>query len=214
MAEKVEVRKTLKYEPFMSVMVVEAGELERGLNKALNPLIKGYRGCRLEIVKQQAPGGLVIQVPRFIISIDKFSDSVGREMNAKMAFILGSRSSFSLKDSVKDVLKNFIIEDEELVIREKQKAITITLNFFKCMQQIFEDNMDYRIKYDHVDYQKTRFNPEVKRYVWLNRIEGSMRNEFDKLKKSYQSGNDNNFMFDADYENEDEDDDDDYNTEM
>jgi hypothetical protein len=158
----------------------------------------------------------MVQFPKFVIAIDKFSDSVIREANPKMAFILGSTTSFSLKDSVKEVLKGFIIERDELVIREKQKSITVTLNFFKCLQQIFEDNTDYRIKYDGVDYYRNRFNPEVKRYVWLSRVEGSLREDLEKAQKSYrneQMGSDN-FFYDGEFSEEGDDDDDMYNTDM
>lgn len=215
MAEKgIEVKKTLKYQPSISRMVIEAGELEMGLNKALNPLIKGYKGCHLQIEKQTVPGGSVVQFPRFIIAIDKFSDSVTKE--SPLAYILGSTTSFSLKESVKEVLRNFIVEKEELTVREKQKSITVTLNFFKCLQQIFEDNEDFKIKYDSVDYFKTKFNPEIKRYIWLSRVEGSLREDLERAQKTYMEGQRglSNFFYDGDYEEEGDDDEDIYNTNM
>jgi hypothetical protein len=211
-AEKIEIKKTLKYEPTMSVMVIEAGDMERALNKVLNPLIKGYRGCHLEFEKQSTPGGVTIQFPKFIIAIDKFSESIHREQNPRMAQMLGSQSSFALKDFVREILSNFIIEKHEMSIREKQKSITVVLNFFKCMQQMFENNNDYRIKYDHVEYYKTKFSPEVKRYIWLHQMEGSLREEFEKHQKEQIDNRPDNFFYDNNYEEEEPDEE--YNTDM
>lgn len=210
MAEKIEVKKTIKFEPTMSAMVIEAGDLEKALNRALRPMINGYQGCRLHIRKQVAPGGIVVQYPSFIISIDKFSESVDREQSPKLGFMLGAKSAFGIKQKVKDIVKNFVFEEEELDIFEKPKAICIKLNFFRCLQQIFENNSDYRIKYERVDYYTTRFDKQTYRYVWLTQMEGSLREEFEKNMRKQNDDNKNGFFYNSDYEEED--DDNDYNS--
>lgn len=210
----VEIKKTLKFEPLTSQMVIEANDLEKGLNRALSPHIRGYRGCHLRVQKRQMPDGTMFQFPMFIISIDKSSEGINRETNSKMAYIMGSRSAFNLTTATRNVLKNLVIEENELAPRERRKVITVTLNFFKCLQQIFEDNEDYRIKFEGVDYDKQRFNKEIRRYIILTRYEAPMRAEIAKM-KNYNK-NDNHFNLN-DYVDEWDDEEDDgpiFNTEI